>query len=252
MSDKYVSLEWSFVRDKSTTMHEKLIYSEIRQLSMLDKGCVANNEHFAALMGIKKTAVSRCLKNLENKGYIRTKITKGSRNHDRTITINKMLTPPKQNVIYPLTKCYESKENNTINNTVKGEKLIYPKSLDVKNWEKYLEHRRAYKFKKLKPHSEQQLINILSKLPLENQRMCVDETCRNGWQGLFPEKHQDKPQTNKSPVVQELITRLTGSRINPAPFKLAESEQAWRKLPPNKWDFRNEYEMNKAIQESIL
>ena len=105
------------LKDKSTTMQEKLILVEINQLSMLDKGCIASNNHFAELFGIKKESVSRSISSLENKGYITTKIKDGSRNHERTITINKMLFEYKQNVISPLTNCLETKENKTINKT---------------------------------------------------------------------------------------------------------------------------------------
>ena len=69
------------------------------------------------LFGIKKESVSRSISSLENKGYITTKIKDGSRNHERTITINKMLFEYKQNVISPLTNCLETKENKTINKT---------------------------------------------------------------------------------------------------------------------------------------
>ena len=105
------------LKDKDTTMQEKLILVEINQLSMLDKGCIASNNHFAELFGIKKESVSRSISSLENKGYITTKIKDGSRNHERTITINKMLFEYKQNVIPPLTNCLETKENKTINKT---------------------------------------------------------------------------------------------------------------------------------------
>ena len=105
------------LKDKSTTMQEKLILVEINQLSMLDKGCIASNNHFAELFGIKKESVSRSISSLENKGYITTKIKDGSRNHERTITVNKMLFEYKQNVISPLTNCLETKENKTINKT---------------------------------------------------------------------------------------------------------------------------------------
>ncbi len=105
------------LKDKSTTMQEKLILVEINQLSMLDKGCIASNNHFAELFGIKKESVSRSISSLENKGYITTKIKDGSRNHERTITVNKMLFEHKQNVISPLTNCLETKENKTINKT---------------------------------------------------------------------------------------------------------------------------------------
>ena len=106
------------LKDKSTTMQEKLILVEINQLSMLDKGCVASNNHFSELFGIKKESVSRSISSLENKGFITTKIKDGSRNHERTITINKMLFEYKQNVIDPLTNCLETKDNKTINKTI--------------------------------------------------------------------------------------------------------------------------------------
>lgn len=111
IQEKYVTLTWGFIRDKSTTMQEKLLLMEILNLSMLEHGCIASNSHFAKLMGIKREAVSRLLSNLVKKGYIETKIRKGSRNFDRTITINKMLFDNNKMLFAPLTKCYETKDN---------------------------------------------------------------------------------------------------------------------------------------------
>ena len=130
----WVSLE--LLHDKNTTMQEKLLLVEISQLSMLDKGCIASNNHFAELLQVKKESISRSISSLENKGYITTKIKDGSRNHERVITINKMLFSinnllfdPKQNVISPLTKCLETKDNISINKDSKGANA--PKQLFV-------------------------------------------------------------------------------------------------------------------------
>ena len=111
----WLSIE--LLHDKNTTMQEKLLLIEINQLSMLDKGCIASNNHFAETFKVKKESISRSLSSLEQKGYITTEIKAGSRNHDRTITINKMLFYYEQNVITPLTNCLETKENKTINKT---------------------------------------------------------------------------------------------------------------------------------------
>ena len=111
----WLSIE--LLHDKNTTMQEKLLLIEINQLSMLDKGCIASNNHFAETFKVKKESISRSLSSLEQKGYISTEIKAGSRNHDRTITINKMLFYYEQNVIAPLTNCLETKENKTINKT---------------------------------------------------------------------------------------------------------------------------------------
>ena len=118
MEDKFVTLQWSFIGDKNTTMQEKLVLMEINNLSMLKYGCIAMNEHFASLMGVKKESISRTIASLEKKGYITSKIKNGSRNFSRTITLNKMLFDPKQNVISPLTNCLETKENITVNKTI--------------------------------------------------------------------------------------------------------------------------------------
>ena len=103
----WLSIE--LLHDKNTTMQEKLLLIEINQLSMLDKGCIASNNHFAETFKVKKESISRSLSSLEQKGYISTEIKAGSRNHDRTITINKMLLQDEK----AITNCLESKENKT-------------------------------------------------------------------------------------------------------------------------------------------
>ena len=102
-------LSVELLHDKNTTMQEKLLLIEINQLSMLDKGCIASNNHFAETFKVKKESISRSLSSLEQKGYITTEIKAGSRNHDRTITINKMLLQDEK----AITNCLESKENKT-------------------------------------------------------------------------------------------------------------------------------------------
>ena len=123
--ERGIFLKWSVFRDKETTLSEKVLFLEINNLSMLDKGCIASNSHFADTLGVKKEAISRLISSLEKKGYITAEIVVGSRNHKRTITINKMLSTNnkmlfrgKQNVIAPLTNCLETKENKTINKTI--------------------------------------------------------------------------------------------------------------------------------------
>lgn len=103
----WLSIE--LLHDKNTTMQEKLLLIEINQLSMLDKGCIASNNHFAETFKVKKESISRSLSSLEQKGYISTEIKAGSRNHDRTITINKLLLKDEK----AITNCLESKENKT-------------------------------------------------------------------------------------------------------------------------------------------
>jgi len=104
--------------------------AEIAQLSSMEKGCFAGNGHFAKLLGVKKTAISRTISSLEKKGFITSEITPGSRNKERVITINKMLSGDNKMLSQPITKCLETKGNNTsINNTVnkKNTKKVFKK-----------------------------------------------------------------------------------------------------------------------------
>lgn len=107
---------------------------------MLDKGCIASNNHFAEIFKIKKESVSRSLSSLEQKGYITTKIKAGSRNHDRTITINKLLL---QDEIV-ITNCLESKENKT---TSLSNQLDYDKFSNL--WNEFATKNNKAKIAKL-------------------------------------------------------------------------------------------------------
>ena len=116
MQGRGIFITWEFWRDKTTTISEKAILLEINNLSMLEYGCIASNEHFSSIMGIKKEAVSRLINSLVNKGFLSSEIKNGTRNFSRKLTLNKLLFDPKQIVISPLTNCLETKGNKT-NNT---------------------------------------------------------------------------------------------------------------------------------------
>lgn len=122
MKHKGVWIPIEIIHDTSLTWLERMILMEINQLSMLKKGCVAHNDHFAGLFGIKKESASRVINSLKDKNYIEVSIK--NRNHSRVITINKMLSEGKQNVIDPLTFCLESEEIKTTNKTTKYKMFI--------------------------------------------------------------------------------------------------------------------------------
>tara|TARA_R110002073_G_scaffold131310_2_gene278028 strand:+ start:824 stop:1498 length:675 start_codon:yes stop_codon:yes gene_type:complete len=140
---KGIWLSIELLHDKNTTMQEKLLLVEINQLSMLDKGCIASNNHFAETFKVKKESISRSLSSLEKKDYISSVIKNGSRNHSRVITINKMLFEYEQNVIEPLTNCLETKENKTTNKTMNSKPTH--KSNNDKLYNEYLASKETTK-----------------------------------------------------------------------------------------------------------
>jgi len=58
--------------DKNLDWTNKALLAEIMNLSELEKGCYASNEHFAQLLGIGKSSVSKRITQLQKMGYIIT------------------------------------------------------------------------------------------------------------------------------------------------------------------------------------
>ena len=114
---KGIWLSIELLHDTSLTMQEKLILSEIKQLSELDtKQCYASNEHFAKLLNISKKSASNTISSLVKKDKITVELS--SRNHKRLLS-----TKDGQ----PSTKDGESKDNKQFNkqlNTSLEEKVV--------------------------------------------------------------------------------------------------------------------------------
>ena len=125
------------LHNKDLTMQEKLIFMEISQLEMLDKGCIASNRHFAELLDISTKSASNTISGLVKKGYIKTKIKNGSRNHEREIfTIHHTMDTYPQIMDTPSIKDGETKENKTINNTASEDTATF-KDEFITIWNNY-------------------------------------------------------------------------------------------------------------------
>ena len=191
---KFIQLNWNFIRQKDTTLQEKLILGEIYNLSK-NKICNANNEHFAKRIDIKKSSVSRSLSNLESKGYINTKIKPKSRNFDRTITINNLLitvniglTTDNIRLFDLLTICIESKENIEKNNIeLNINNINYPESLNIEAWHLWIKH-KTEKSQKYKKTGEETAIKKLCKIAFGNQMLCIEDAVSNNYAGFFTDK----------------------------------------------------------------
>lgn len=120
--NKFIVLPFETIRDNNTTDKEKYIFAEIYNLSQSEKGCIAQNNHFANMIGSTPKSVSNIISSLVKKGYIKTELVKGSRNHLRKISILKcikgyppIMDPYPQKLEEVSTNNGESKGNNTVN-----------------------------------------------------------------------------------------------------------------------------------------
>src|SRR5699024_6432025 len=103
--------------DENLKANEKLMYGEITALANKNGFCWAENKYFAELYNVHKITISKWIKNLEDKGYIKTelKYVYGTRQvSKRYIYIND--NPVSQNV-----KGCKSKSYDPVNQKVKEE-----------------------------------------------------------------------------------------------------------------------------------
>jgi hypothetical protein len=135
MAKRFITVSIEIMHDSNLNQSQKFILAEIEQLSQLDKGCIATNNHFSELIGITKENVSKNINDLEKKGYIAIELAKGTRNHTRIITLTKIVTPPYQNSNPPLSKQQETKENRTSNKTNNTSSADY--SIFQSAWNEY-------------------------------------------------------------------------------------------------------------------
>ena len=192
-TSKGVWLSKELIKDKNLSWTKKIILQEIEQLSDLEHGCIANNRHFAELLGISKSAVSMALKELEADGYIEIDNSEVERNFGRKITIkntkkdgvkqteqglSKLNRGVKQTEHPPIKQTEQSKDTKT--NKTKTKENNTPLPPKLKEW---IEYRKSIK-KKLSDLS----IEKLRKRHDENHELfsrSVDYSIENGYSGLF-------------------------------------------------------------------
>jgi len=116
MATKGIWVNIDIMNDTNLTANEKFLLAEVDQLSSLEDGCYASNNHFAELIGITRANASRTIGNLVKKKYIISSIKMGTRNRERSI---KMIKTYYQNDNRVVSKRQESKENKQSNKQIK-------------------------------------------------------------------------------------------------------------------------------------
>ena len=78
MNKSYYAIIPANVRyDNELTPNAKLLYGEITALCNEKGYCWATNNYFAELYGVSKTSISKWIKQLIDKGYIKSQINEG-------------------------------------------------------------------------------------------------------------------------------------------------------------------------------
>lgn len=106
--------------DKTLKANEKLLYGEITALTQKTGKCFARNSYFAEIYGVDKCTISRWIKNLCDKGYIKIDIEySGKQIINRYIQIDQY--PIDEKVNTPIDE--KVKDNNTSNNNTSNNNI---------------------------------------------------------------------------------------------------------------------------------
>lgn len=181
----------------------KMLYGLVDALSQ-DEGCFASNEWVAATLGLKKRQVQNLIKRLIEAGLIVRE------DGDRRVlwTVEKQAlnrcnkgavkcTPPVQSVAPPPCnplhpdRIEDNKEDKTPQPPW-GERM-------AQAWKDWLDFRKQKKAK-LTPLTVTKQFEMLASLSCEDEAVeCIQQSIRNGWQGLFPPRQVMMPRKTLKP-----------------------------------------------------
>lgn len=185
--------------DNELRANEKLLYGEITALSSKYGECSASNNYFAKLYEVRPSAISKWIKDLENKSYIAVEYFKKNKEIEKRII--KIIGSHKCE--YVVTKeeggySQKEKENNTSNNNTR-EKEIYKEKVYFEN-EKvnnlFIEFLEIRKKKKAINNDSTitRLVNKLNKYDDEQKCLLLDKSIINSWKDVYP---NEKEETKK-------------------------------------------------------
>ena len=206
--------EWALDKNIKDELGLLLIISSLTA----EKGyCYASNDYLAKIFETSVVTISRKIKILEEKKYIKIEYEKkGCLVISRKIRLTKMLTAINKNVNRTINK--NVKENNTINNNTINNKVDKKKerkrekkqtnydSIINENIQDKTVKQELYEFIKMrklikKPLTDRALKLLISKLkklssiPAE-QVQILDNSIINNWQGIFPLKNNSGYQNS--------------------------------------------------------
>ena len=113
--------------DPELSSSAKLLFAEISALTGETGYCFAKNSYFEHLYNLSERTVSRLIKDLAERGYIRIEDGSGGKETRKLYAgINPLSAPPDKNVGTPRQKCLPSPDKNVGENNKNNNKSINP------------------------------------------------------------------------------------------------------------------------------
>lgn len=128
------------VRYSAITPNAKLLYGEITALCNKTGVCYASNQYFANLYGVSKKSISKWIKELQEKGFVKSEIIYKEGSKEIVNRYVRIVTEPMEEKFYtPMEE--KVKDNNTVLNNTNNKKEIYKEKFE--EWWSYFPKLRA-------------------------------------------------------------------------------------------------------------
>jgi hypothetical protein len=195
--------------DNDLRANEKLFFGEIVALSNTTGVCNASNNYFANLYGVVPSAISKWVKDLEEKEYIFVEYIKnGKEILERKITItgihkyDKVFTKVVEGYSQKNNRGYSQKfkENNininntSINNIKENIKRKYFENEELNDlFNEFLELRKKLKCKNT-DRAITLLLNELNKYPNDIKKEMINNSIMGSWKSVYPLKNTKRTE----------------------------------------------------------
>lgn len=128
------------VRYSEITPNAKLLYGEITALCNKTGVCYASNQYFADLYRVSKKSISKWIKELQEKGFVKSEIIYKEGSKEIVNRYVRIVTEPMEEKFYtPMEE--KVKDNNTVLNNTNNKKEIYKEKFE--EWWSYFPKIRA-------------------------------------------------------------------------------------------------------------
>lgn len=183
---------------------------------------ITSQTHLSEETGLSVMQVRTILNKLKVTGELTVKITNKysiisitnwDSHQDDNRQVNTQVTDNQQASNNQITTNNNNNNNNNEDNkpvpAKKPQAIVeikYPDDLNKTAWQKWIVHRKQAKMKKLTPEGEELAMkNLIAMGDSNTQRLIIEQSMAQGWQGLFELKAGTRPQTNKRDNIMAFV-----------------------------------------------
>lgn len=201
---------WAWQQD--LTPPQKLILLSMADRAGEDFTCWPSYKRLEANTGLNRKTIVKHIKSMKDMGLIEEVGRKGRTgqvkvwklkgvNSTKNGTVEQDERVPLFPSKSPKNGTAKESQNWDTESTIRNLPLESPNSVDLGLWEEWVDYRNEIK-KKITKSAGRKQIEFLAKYSPEKQRVIINQSIMNGWQGLFPPKEQ---ASGKKSAIQQVI-----------------------------------------------